>query len=462
MASSVWQNILAAQQSGRMAGEALGGIGSGIYAAFNEGVTPEQQIEMRMRDKLYQQKLSDEIAQMQLKDPNLMEGSQAIQPGMTVDGQRSVKPLEMTPGQQEAMLVGQPIPEVSTVSLGGRAFDPAAIKSATIEDELRQAEAKRKLYETMGGNKAMYQFVPGLDGAGYSFNRGSGTATPTKIDGSESTLKVPEGITIKDIDQGGQIHRVGLDKQGNIAVDYGLAPVGVNTINDSSGNVVAAPSQAIPGRSISTVPVNSPGAQPGQPTGQPPQQLQVRTPGMETAKGLRDDIQQDKAVKDFNIIDGQFELMKQTMDESAKTGSYLATDQALVNLFNKMIAPDSVVMPSEYARTPGDQALLNRIAGMADRVMSGGIGLQPEDRKALFDLSQKFHGAWEKRYNERADTWKDIARRNKIDVKDLGLLERGQKAPLDQNESALMIRQQYQSGVITEDQARKMLEGLKK
>jgi hypothetical protein len=233
MASSVWRNILAAGQAGKMAGDALGGIGRGIYAGFNEGLTPEQQIQRDYQEKLYQQKLADDVAQLQLKDPNLMEGSQAIQPGMTVDGQRSVKPLEMTPGQQEAMLVGQPIPEVNTVSLGGRAFDPAAIKSATIEDELRQADAKRRLYETMAGQRGTgNQFITDpITGAVYLGNKATGVVAPTTQAGNEQ-FKVGTRLTQKEIvDPNTGIKKlVNVDASGNVVGEIGTSDMPKGTV----------------------------------------------------------------------------------------------------------------------------------------------------------------------------------------------------------------------------------------
>lgn len=435
---SKWRGIQEAGEAGRGMGQAVAGIGEGIYRAFNEGKSPDQVLGQTMQNEAMQKEMRNKLLLESIF--NRDKGIVPVQPGQTMDG-----------------------------------IEPVGVEGFGFSEALREKERKKILEDSIALARERaafaqpsYQFIPGANGEGYSFNRRAGVAEPTRLLGTENTLKVPEGITLKDIAINGEIRRVGINKEGKVAMDYGLAPVGVNTINDAQGNVVATPSQAIPGQSITATHVNAPQQPPvaGAPVGAPtePERLKVRTPGMENAKGLRDDIQQDKAIKDFNIIDGQFELMTQTMNESEKTNNFLAADQALINIFNKMIAPDSVVMPSEYARTSGDQALINRVKGYADKVMSGGVGLQPGDRQALYGLSQKFHEAWQKRYNERADIFKDIAKRNNIDVRDLGLSERGQKpkGSLHENETAVMIGNQLKAGVITKAQARQMLEDLNK
>lgn len=52
-------------------------------------------------------------------------------------------------------------------------------------------------------------------------------------------------------------------------------------------------------------------------------------------------------------------------------------------MYNKLSDPSSVVRESEYARTPENLPLINRISGAIQKVQAGGAGLTNEDRQAL-------------------------------------------------------------------------------
>jgi hypothetical protein len=70
-------------------------------------------------------------------------------------------------------------------------------------------------------------------------------------------------------------------------------------------------------------------------------------------------------------------------------------------MFNKITDPQSVVRESEYARTASDLSLLNRLKGKYEKWASGGAGLTDEDRKAILDMSEKFHNVAEKKAKAR-------------------------------------------------------------
>lgn len=106
-------------------------------------------------------------------------------------------------------------------------------------------------------------------------------------------------------------------------------------------------------------------------------------------------------VKNYADTRSKFEIAREAYKESQKNGSKVATDQALITMFNKITDPQSVVRESEYARTASDLSLLNRLKGKYDKWVSGGAGLTDEDRKAILDMSEKFHKVSEKKYKSR-------------------------------------------------------------
>jgi hypothetical protein len=214
MPNNVWKSIILANQAGRSIGDSFSGVADALQARHAE----------ELQQKLYQQKLADDMAQLAIKDPNTFAGSQAIQPGQTIDGQQSVKPLAFTPQQQEAMRSGQNIPDVPTVALGGRAFDPQAIKQADIEDELRKSQNQMKI------NEALYNMRPQLStvvdpvtGQVSVIDKRQATATQVNngspIVGTKLTQKeiIDPATGIKKI--------VNLDASGRIVSDVGTSDV---------------------------------------------------------------------------------------------------------------------------------------------------------------------------------------------------------------------------------------------
>lgn len=90
-------------------------------------------------------------------------------------------------------------------------------------------------------------------------------------------------------------------------------------------------------------------------------------------------------VKEYTTIDTQVRSMDALLN-SAKKGNVknkVALDQALVTMYNKLTDPNSVVRESEYARTPENLPLVNRLKGAIQKVQAGGAGLTDSDREAL-------------------------------------------------------------------------------
>ena len=63
-------------------------------------------------------------------------------------------------------------------------------------------------------------------------------------------------------------------------------------------------------------------------------------------------------------------------------------DQALINLFNKITDPTSVVRESEFQRTPDNIALMERVKGFLPKLTRGGVGLTDSERQALVDAAE--------------------------------------------------------------------------
>ena len=105
-----------------------------------------------------------------------------------------------------------------------------------------------------------------------------------------------------------------------------------------------------------------------------------------TASGdLRKEFIDRPEVKEFVNISTQVKSMDALLN-SAMAGdqkNQLALDQGLITMYNKLLDPNSVVRESEYARTPENLPMLNRIEGAIIKVQAGGAGLTNADREAL-------------------------------------------------------------------------------
>ena len=117
--------------------------------------------------------------------------------------------------------------------------------------------------------------------------------------------------------------------------------------------------------------------------------------------GLRTEFNSLPEVKNHMDIRSKYDIAKEAYNESKRSGTKIATDQALITMFNKITDPQSVVRESEYARTASDLSLLNRLKGKYEKWVSGGAGLTDEDRKAILDMSEKFYKVSEKKFKSR-------------------------------------------------------------
>lgn len=142
---------------------------------------------------------------------------------------------------------------------------------------------------------------------------------------------------------------------------------------------------------------------------------------VQTAGALRNEIKNNPYVKEFQDINTKFSVMEKALDESKVTGDLIATDQALITLFNKMTDPESVVRESEYARTPDDASLMNRLKGRIGKLQKGGAGLTNEDRQALYTMANKFYDVYSKNYDETVKNYKELAKASGIKENLIGI-----------------------------------------
>jgi len=110
-------------------------------------------------------------------------------------------------------------------------------------------------------------------------------------------------------------------------------------------------------------------------------------------------------IRRYREVNAHFKIITSAYDESLRTDNMTFIDQALINLFNKTIDPDSAVRMSEYARTPSDQAFVRRWKGQWDKLFKGGAGLTPEDRQSLLRMSGLYRKAYVEDYNEQRDVY---------------------------------------------------------
>ena len=124
---------------------------------------------------------------------------------------------------------------------------------------------------------------------------------------------------------------------------------------------------------------------------------------------MRKEFQALPEVKEYPVIDQQGKRAIKALED--KSGNKIAVDQSIITIFNKMLDPSSVVRESEYARTPQDMAMLNRIKGKWEKLSTGGAGLTDDERQALQRMIIAFKGVADTQYNEQVDYYSGLAKR---------------------------------------------------
>jgi len=125
------------------------------------------------------------------------------------------------------------------------------------------------------------------------------------------------------------------------------------------------------------------------------------------ATKLSDDYRAE--VKSYDSISRNYQIMEQALKKSLDEpgGSMNAVDQALINTFNKMLDPTSVIRESEYARTPAGQAAIARIEGFVQKLTTGGPGLTPNERKSMVAMAEKLMNISNDQYSQKRRDYKE-------------------------------------------------------
>jgi hypothetical protein len=122
---------------------------------------------------------------------------------------------------------------------------------------------------------------------------------------------------------------------------------------------------------------------------------------------LRKDFENHPITKQADETNRQVKLAEGALAQGST--NFVAIDQALINVFNKMIDPNSVVREGEYARTIDNTPLLNRIKGKMAAIQAGGAGLTEEERRALVAISKRFAADSQTAFATRANEFKRMA-----------------------------------------------------
>lgn len=148
---------------------------------------------------------------------------------------------------------------------------------------------------------------------------------------------------------------------------------------------------------------------------------------LNNATKLRQEFINRNEVKDYVTVSTNVRAMEGLLQKALtdKTkDNYVAVDQGLITMYNKLTDPQSVVRESEYARTPENLPVVNRITGAIDKLKKGGAGLTNDDRKALVEGAKiilKERGA---QYNTALNEYTDLATQYELDP---SMVTRGMK-----------------------------------
>lgn len=123
--------------------------------------------------------------------------------------------------------------------------------------------------------------------------------------------------------------------------------------------------------------------------------------------------------RQVGILGKAMEEVRGTAGQPDESRNLIAVDQALITLFNKMMDPTSVVRESEYARTPGDMAMMSRAKGAVAKVVEGGAGLTDPEREAIFEMANKFSRVAGQKYSAQADFYTGLAERRGYDTENI-------------------------------------------
>ena len=116
-------------------------------------------------------------------------------------------------------------------------------------------------------------------------------------------------------------------------------------------------------------------------------------------------------VKDYVLVKTKASQLDALL-KSALSGNQnnkIALQQGIITLFNKITDPQSVVRESEYARTPENAPVVNRIIGAWQKLQQGGAGITNDDLKAIVIGAKILANESGKIYQGTLDEYKTLA-----------------------------------------------------
>jgi len=116
---------------------------------------------------------------------------------------------------------------------------------------------------------------------------------------------------------------------------------------------------------------------------------------------------QDKAIKlgeDYTRAEYNMRNIESAYTDFLQHGDVnrIATDQAIIQSFNKVLDPTSVTRIEEYQRTPNDEAVLRKAKAYYDKISkSGGSGISKESISEIVNVSRNMVELQRKAANAR-------------------------------------------------------------
>lgn len=145
------------------------------------------------------------------------------------------------------------------------------------------------------------------------------------------------------------------------------------------------------------------------------EQFSMNNPAqMKFAQDLRKEFNSMDDVTNFLKVRTQYQDMYSALKVGKETGNYLPVDQTLITTFNKILDPQSVVRESEYARTPENMSLINRLYGNMQSYVSGGAKLTDNDRQALVRMVKEVTQNRQNAYLSQRDNYGSIATQSRL------------------------------------------------
>lgn len=120
--------------------------------------------------------------------------------------------------------------------------------------------------------------------------------------------------------------------------------------------------------------------------------------GRSNALRLKSGFRSDQRVKDYTTVRQYAQQVEQMFGTDNRNKSM--SDQVLGSSFNKLLDPNSVVMPSEFARVFEFSPLGSQIQGKLEQVIKGGAKFTDAERNEIRRIAKEIYGLARTRFGE--------------------------------------------------------------